>query len=60
MGPEAGQAWFRVAMMITLVSAALLFVTERGSAAFVVSVVSLIIGLLFIAVIVFFVKRANR
>ena len=30
MNPEAGQAWFRIAMMITLVSAALVYLTEAG------------------------------
>lgn len=60
MGPEAGQAWFRVAVMITLVAAVLLFVTERGSAEFVVSALTLGIGLLFIAVIVILIRRANR
>ncbi len=60
MGPEAGQAWFRIAVTIALVSAVLLFVTERGSAAFVVSGLTLGIGLVFIAVIVVLIRRANR
>ena len=59
MNPEAGQAWFRIAMMITLVSAALVFLTKPGSAERVVSVITLIIGLLFIGIIVFLVRR-NR
>ncbi len=60
MGPEAGQAWFRIAVLLTLVSAVLLFVTERGSAEFVVSGLTLIIGLVFMAVIVVLIRRASR
>ena len=57
MNPEAGQAWFRIAMMITLVSAALVYLTEPGTAERVVSVITLMIGLLFIGIIVVLVRR---
>jgi hypothetical protein len=57
MNPEAGQAWFRIAMMITLVSAALVFLTKPGTAERVVSVVTLLVGLLFITIIVILVRR---
>jgi hypothetical protein len=57
MNPEAGQAWFRIAMMITLVSAALVYLTKPGTAERVVSVLTLFIGLLFIGVIVILVRR---
>jgi hypothetical protein len=57
MNPEAGQAWFRIATMITLVSAVLVFFTEPGSAERVVSVITLIIGLLFIGIIILLVRR---
>jgi hypothetical protein len=57
MNPEAGQAWFRIATMITLVSAALVYLTEPGTAERVVSVLTLLIGLLFIGVIVILVRR---
>lgn len=60
MNPEAGQAWFRIAMLITLVSAALLFLIEPGTAEFVVTVTTLVIGLLFIGVIAVFVRRGSR
>ncbi len=60
MGPDAGQAWFRVAIFITLVAVALLFVTQPGSAEFVMSVASLVIGLLFIAIVVILTRRSNR
>ena len=44
-------------MMITLVSAALVFLTKPGTAERVVSVVTLLIGLLFITIIVILVRR---
>jgi hypothetical protein len=57
MSPEAGKAWFRIAMMITLVSAALVFLTMPGTAERVVSVITLLMGLLFIGIIVVLVRR---
>ena len=57
MSPEAGRAWFRIAMMITLTSAVLAFLTQPGSAERVVSVVTMVMGLLFIGVIVFLIRR---
>lgn len=57
MSPEAGRAWFRVATMLTLVSAVLAFFTKPGSAERVVSVITLVIGLLFIGVIIFLIRR---
>jgi hypothetical protein len=57
MNPEAGQAWFRIAMMITLVSAVLVYLTEPGTAERVVSVITLLTGLLFIGIIVVLVRR---
>ena len=60
MNPEAGQAWFRIAMLITLVSAALLLVVQPGTAEFVITVTTLVIGLLFIGVIAVLVRRGSR
>jgi hypothetical protein len=57
MNPEAGRAWFRIAVTITLVSMALIFFTEPGTAERVVSVITLIIGLLFIGIIIILVRR---
>ncbi len=59
MNPEAGQAWFRIAVMLTVVSAVLVFMTKPDSAERVVSMITLIIGLTFIGVIVYLVRR-NR
>jgi hypothetical protein len=57
MNPEAGQAWFRIAMMITLVSAALVYLTEPDTAERIVSMITLLIGLAFIGIIVVLVRH---
>jgi hypothetical protein len=57
MNPEAGRAWFRIAMMITLVSAALAYLTEPGTAERIVSVITLLTGLLFIGIIIVLIRR---
>jgi hypothetical protein len=57
MNPDAGRAWFRIATTITLISAVLVYFTEPGTAERVVSVITLIIGLLFIGVIILLIRR---
>jgi len=59
MNHEAGRAWFRIAMTVTLVSAVLVYLTEPGSAERVVSMFTLLMGLLFIGAIIVLVRR-NR
>ncbi len=58
MNPELGQAWFRVAVFMTLVSAILIFFEPRDSAEFVVSVASFVVGLVFIGIIVIATRRS--
>jgi hypothetical protein len=57
MNPDAGRAWFRIAVTITLLSAVLVYFTEPDTAERVVSVITLIIGLLFIGTIIVLVRR---
>lgn len=59
MNPDAGRAWFRIALTITLMSAALVYFTDSGTAERIVSVITLSIGLLFVGVIVLLIRR-NR
>jgi hypothetical protein len=59
MNPDLGRAWFRIALTITLLSAMLVFFTESGTAERVVSIITLLIGLIFIGTIVVLVRR-NR
>ena len=58
MSPDIGQAWFSIAVFITLVSAILIPFEPRDSAEFVVSVASFIVGLIFIGVVVIATRRS--
>jgi len=57
MPPEMGRAFFRIAFFVALVSAVLLFFLTPGTAEFVVDVLALGVGLLFIGIIVFLARR---
>jgi hypothetical protein len=57
MNPEAGRAWFRIAITITLASAALVYFTEPGTAERVISELTLLIGLLFVVTLIVLVRR---
>ena len=57
MNPDFGRAWFRIAITITVVSAVLVFFTEPGTAERVVSVITVLIGLIFIGTIIFLIRR---
>jgi hypothetical protein len=57
MNPDFGRAWFRIATTITVLSALLAFLTEPGTAERVVSVITLLIGLIFIGTIIFLIRR---
>lgn len=48
------------ALFIVLASAGVLIGQEPGTAGFVVSVLSLIVGLLFLALVIFLIKRLSR
>jgi hypothetical protein len=60
MNPDFGRAWFRIATTITVLSAVLVFTTEPGTAERVVSVVTLLIGLLFLGTIIFLIRRERH
>lgn len=57
MNPDAGRAWFRIATTITLVSAVLVFLTGPGTAERVVSVITLLLGLVFTGAIIVLIRR---
>lgn len=59
IGPQVGRAAFRVALMMVGVSAVMLFVLTPGTAEYVISVITLILGLLFIGLI-FVLVRLGR
>jgi hypothetical protein len=60
MNPDLGLAWFRIAIFFTLVSGVLLFLETPGTAEFVITVASFIIGLIFLAIIAIIVRWSNR
>jgi nitrogen fixation/metabolism regulation signal transduction histidine kinase len=59
MSPELGRSWFRVAVFLTLVSLFLLLVVSPGTAEFYITIATLLVGLVFIAVIVIVVRRSR-
>jgi len=60
MNPQAGKAWFQAAVCIILVSAVLLLFEQPGTAEFVITVTTLVIGLVFMGMVVFIVRKANQ
>jgi len=59
MNPEAGRAWFRIAITILVAALILVYFTEPGTAERIVSELTLLIGLLFISIIIVLIRR-NR
>lgn len=60
MPPEMGKAFFRIAFLITFVSVVLLLFLTPGTAEFIVDVLALGVGLVFIGVVAFFARRSAR
>lgn len=60
MSPEVGRAGFAMAMFIVVAALALLLVVPRGTAEFAITVVSLVVGLAFLAVIAILVRVSSR
>lgn len=60
LNPQVGQAGFRLALFITLLAGALLGFVAPGTAEFVITVTTLLIGLVFGLLIVVLVRRSNR
>jgi hypothetical protein len=60
IGPQLGRAVFRIAFYITLVSAALMLFLKPGSAEFVVTAVTVLIGSVFVVLLILVVRRQSR
>ena len=60
LSPEIGQTGFRLALFITLLAGGLLFFVQPGTAEFVITVATFVIGLVFLLLIVALVWRADR
>ena len=55
-----GQAGFRIGMFVVLISGGLTWLTESGTAAHVISLFTLLIGLAFLLIIVVLVRIGRR
>jgi len=60
MDPQIGRAVFRIAFYIAFTAAALLLILKPGSAEFGVALLALLVGLIFIAVVIFVLRRLSR
>jgi len=60
MDSNLGRAGFRIGVFVTLMSGGLLLVFERGTAEYVLMQFMLILGLVFLAVIIFLVRFSGR
>ena len=58
--PEIGKAAFRFALLIVLMAAALLVGLRPGTPEFAITVVTLLIGLIFVGAIAAFVRLLSR
>ena len=54
------QGWFQIAVFITIVSVGLLFFQKPGTAEFVVTVTTLVLGLLLLALLAIMLKFGSR
>ncbi len=60
IGPDAGKAWFGTALFLIILSAGLMLVLPPNSAGFVVSTLSLIVGLLLLVGLIIVIRRSNK
>jgi uncharacterized membrane protein len=60
LSPQMGQVAFRIAFFLVFVSTILLFFVEPGSAEFVVTGITLLIGLVFGIGVLVIVRRQSR
>ena len=60
MSPHLGQAVFRVAFYIAAVALVLLFFLRPGSAEFGITVITLVVGLIFLGLVAVLVRYFSR
>lgn len=60
IGPDAGKAWLGTILFLILVSAGLMLVLPPDSAGFVVSTLSLMVGLLMLVVLIIIVRKTKK
>ncbi len=52
--------WFRVAVFLIITSTGLLFIVQPGTAEFIVTVTTLVMGLLFAGILAVLARRPDR
>lgn len=60
MGPEIGQAGFRIGIFLVLVAGGMLLLLEPGTPEFSITVVTLVIGLVFVGMVAILVRWLGR
>lgn len=60
MSPELGQAGFRIACLLILPSAVMLFFLDPGTAEYSITLLTLLMGLVFLAAVLLVVRRSQR
>jgi hypothetical protein len=60
MSRDLGQIAFRLGFFVVFVSGLLLFIVERGSAEQTITLFTLILGLVFLAIVAFIVRFGQR
>lgn len=59
LSPEAGKMWFRIAVFIVIVAGALLPFQKPDSPEFVITVLTLVMGVLFVIVLAVMARRSR-
>ncbi len=59
LSPEAGKLWFRIAVFIVIVAGALLPFQAPNSPEFVITVLALLMGVLFVVALVVMARRSR-
>ena len=60
LSPETGKAWFQVAIFFTVAPGVLIFFQTPGTAEFVITIATFVIGLFFLGVVILFIRRSQR
>jgi len=60
MGAEIGHAGFRIGMFLVLVAGGMLLLLQPGTAEFSITVVTLVIGLIFLGLVILLVRVLGR
>ncbi len=56
LGPQVGRAAFRIAFMMVSVALVMLFVLTPGSAEYIISVITLVLGIVFMGIVFILVR----